>query len=376
MLTNSNRPFLEQNEKLQTAQSELEELRRRLREQDLHMAELRNELNRSRLPNTHTHGIKLTCSESDVDDDARAVSVQKEHERMLVLQERTNDRLRELELANAEKAGLLRAALLDRENLPPELLELKRAETIQDMRERIESVLKAPAEAQAKVLDTTSLEIAETVLSSEAALDKAKKVSTRQISHTKSPSSAFEVAVSAMRRSRLEPSYTAATLVSPASPQKKCPGKSKSLSERSTSTAGTGQTTWDRITQLVSPKRTRPSAICDAEYHVLPKPNDGVASLSLASLPEYNYLCDTIFSTTPRCKSTRLIHVTGPPRSDQHKQHPPRATRASKGRDGRKGFGMFSPHLHANLSFLAQHSNAHIRPNFNKKSKTSAAKTP
>lgn len=51
MLTKSNRPFLEQNEKLQTAQSELEELRRRLREQDLHMAELRNELNRSMLPN-------------------------------------------------------------------------------------------------------------------------------------------------------------------------------------------------------------------------------------------------------------------------------------------------------------------------------------
>ncbi|KNG50346.1 hypothetical protein TW65_02281 [Stemphylium lycopersici] len=162
----SQKPFLEQNEKLQTAQSELEELRRRLREQDLHMAELRNELNRK----------------SDVDDDARAVSVQKEHERMLVLQERTNDRLRELELANAEKAGLLRAALLDRENLPPELLELKRAETIQDMRERIESVLKAPAEAQAKVLETTSLEIAETVLSSEAALDKAKKDLQDQIS--------------------------------------------------------------------------------------------------------------------------------------------------------------------------------------------------
>jgi len=47
LLTIFGRPFLEQNEKLQTAQSELEELRRRLREQDLQMAELRNELNRS-----------------------------------------------------------------------------------------------------------------------------------------------------------------------------------------------------------------------------------------------------------------------------------------------------------------------------------------
>jgi protein HOOK3 len=255
------------------------------------------------------YGAKLTFSESDVDDDARAVSVQKEHERMLVLQERTNDRLRELELANAEKAGLLRAALLDRENLPLELLELKRAETIQDMRERIESVLKAPAEAQPKVLDTTSLEIAETVLSSEAALDKAKKVSTQQISHTKSPSSAFEVAVSAMRRNRLEPSYTAATLVSPASPQKSCAGKNKSLSEISTSTVGTGQTTWDRITQLISPKRRRPSAICDTEYRMLQASNDGVASLSLASLPEYNYPCDMILSSLP-FRATRLTANT------------------------------------------------------------------
>ncbi|KAE8825358.1 hypothetical protein P3342_009976 [Pyrenophora teres f. teres] len=155
----SQKPFLEQNEKLQTAQSELEELRRRLREQDLKMAELRNELNRK----------------SDVADDVRIANIQKEHERLLVLQERTNDRLRELELANAEKSSLLRAALLDRENLPAELLELKRVETIRQMRERIETVIKAPAEVQPNVLDSTSSEIAETVLSAEVALDKAKK---------------------------------------------------------------------------------------------------------------------------------------------------------------------------------------------------------
>lgn len=41
------RPFLEQNEKLQTAETELEELHRRLREKDLQLAELRNELNKS-----------------------------------------------------------------------------------------------------------------------------------------------------------------------------------------------------------------------------------------------------------------------------------------------------------------------------------------
>jgi protein HOOK3 len=51
------RPFLEQNEKLQTAQTELEELHRRLREKDLEMAELRSELNRS----TCVPALKIPC---------------------------------------------------------------------------------------------------------------------------------------------------------------------------------------------------------------------------------------------------------------------------------------------------------------------------
>jgi protein HOOK3 len=45
----SSRPFLEQNEKLQAIEIELEEFQRRLREKDLEMAELRNELNKSEL---------------------------------------------------------------------------------------------------------------------------------------------------------------------------------------------------------------------------------------------------------------------------------------------------------------------------------------
>src|SRR5688500_11703019 len=122
-------------------------------------------------------------SESDATEEEKAEGLQAEHERMLKLQQKTNQRLRDLELANEEKASLLRAALLDRENLSPELLELKRAETIQYMRERIDAVIKAPSEVQSKALDTTSSEIAETVLSSEAALDKAKKVSTNQFSN-------------------------------------------------------------------------------------------------------------------------------------------------------------------------------------------------
>ena len=209
---------------------------------------------------------------------------------MLVLQERTNERLRELELAHAEKAGLLRAALLDRDNLPPELLELKREETIRQMRERIETVIKAPAEVQPRALDTTSFEIAETVLSSEAALDKAKKVSNRQISHSKSPSSAFDIAASTMRKHQLEPSYTAATLVSPASsPQRGRAWQNKSLSEMSATTAGTGQTTWGRLGQLISPKKRKEPTRCGTEYHTTRTSPERAASLSLAWLPEYTY---------------------------------------------------------------------------------------
>jgi len=152
------RPFLEQNEKLHTAETELEELHRRLREKDLEVAELRNELNKK----------------SDVSEDEKADGLQAEHEHMLAFQAKTNQRLRELEIINDEKSSLLRAALLDRDHLSPELLDLKRLETLRQIRERIDSVLQAPAEAQPQVLDATSTEIAETVLSAEAALEKAK----------------------------------------------------------------------------------------------------------------------------------------------------------------------------------------------------------
>jgi hypothetical protein len=48
----SYRPFLEQNEKLQATETELEEFQRRLREKGLELAELRNELNKSK-PNPY-----------------------------------------------------------------------------------------------------------------------------------------------------------------------------------------------------------------------------------------------------------------------------------------------------------------------------------
>ncbi|KAL5118809.1 hypothetical protein ACEQ8H_003312 [Pleosporales sp. CAS-2024a] len=162
----SEKPFLEQNEKLQSAEMELEELHRRLREKDLQVAELRNELNKK----------------ADISEEAKAEGLQAEYERMLSLQQRTNEKLRELEFANEEKAGLLRAALLDRQNLSPELLELKRVETLRQIRQQIEAVIGAPPEVQPKALDATSADIAEVVLSAEAALEKAKKDLQEQVS--------------------------------------------------------------------------------------------------------------------------------------------------------------------------------------------------
>lgn len=271
----SEKPFLEQNEKLQTVETELEELHRRLREKDLQVAELRNELNKG----------------ANISEEAKAEGLQAEHDRMLAFQQKVNERLRELELANDEKAGLLRAALLDRENLSPELLELKRAETLRQVREQIQTVIDAPSEAQPSVLDTTSTEIAETVLSSEAALDKAKKVSRTQISQHKSPSSAFDVAVSTMRAKRLDPSLSASTLISPASPLQ---GKNKSFSEMSTSTVGTGRSTLGRMAQILSPMRRRGSTQAASEYFSALTTNDCGASL-FPGLPlagaEYNLSC-------------------------------------------------------------------------------------
>jgi protein HOOK3 len=264
----SEKPFLEQNEKLQTAETELEELHRRLREKDLQVAELRNELNKK----------------ADVSEEEKAEGLQAEHERMLALQQKTNERLRDLELANEEKAGLLRAALLDRENLSPELLELKRAETIRQIRQQIEDVIGAPPEVQPTALETTSSEIAETVLSSEAALEKAKKVSNTQISHTKSASSAFSSAVSTMILARQrDASFSATTLNSPGSPRRGHAGKNKSLSEMSSSTAGTG--TWGRMTQMLSPNKRKETTPCGSEYFSALTSAECVASLSLGVLP-------------------------------------------------------------------------------------------
>jgi protein HOOK3 len=319
----SQKPFFEQNEKLLLAEQEVEELHRRLREKDLQMAELRNELN----------------NKSDADDEAKAKVVSAEHERMLALQHRTNQKLRDLELANEEKASLLRAALLDRENLSPELLELKRAETLQQIRNQIESIIIAPAETQPDVLEQTSVEIAQTILSSEAALDKAKKVSISQHSHTKSPSSAFDVAVSTMKtRQRLDPSFSTATLMSKTTSDKGHTGKNKSLSEVSASTTGTGQTTWSRVTQIVSPKK-RPAAIRASTEFYSSISSDNVASLSLAwrrrSIIDSGIV--SLSSIGAQTQESHLLMIaTGSPRAEGRKQYFAGAADVREERDGKE----------------------------------------
>ena len=324
----SQKPFLEQNEKLQVAETELEELHRRLREKDLQMAELRNELNKK----------------SDLDDEAKEKVVSAEHERLLSLQQRTNEKLRELELANEEKTSLLRAALLDREHLSPELLELKRQETLQQVRNQIQSVVDAPTETQPNVLDTTSSEIAETVLSSEAALEKAKKVSISQHSYTTSSSSAFDVAVSAMKtRQRLDPSYSAATLIASASPAKGHTEQNKSLSEVSTSTTGMGQTTWGRVTQLVSPKK-RPVAVrASTEFYTAPG-SENAASLSLAwrrrSIIDSGIV--SLSSLSAQSQESHLLMIaTGSPRGDGRKHYFAGTAGIREEGDGGEGLGEF-----------------------------------
>jgi protein HOOK3 len=231
------------------------------------VAELRNELNKK----------------ADVSEEEKAEGLQAEHERMLALQQKTNEKLRDLELANEEKAGLLRAALLDRAHLSPELLELKRAETLRQIREQIQAVVEAPVEVQPNALDATSSEIAETVLSSEAALEKVKKVSNNQISFIKSPSSAFDAAISTMRSAqRLDTSLSAATLISPTSPPRSHTENNKSLSDTSSSTAGTGQSTWGRMTHMLLPRRRKELTPCGSAYFSALTSTECVASLSLA----------------------------------------------------------------------------------------------
>ncbi|KAF2443778.1 hypothetical protein P171DRAFT_362724 [Karstenula rhodostoma CBS 690.94] len=250
----SQRPFLEQNEKLHTTETELEELQRKLREKDLEMAELRNELNKK----------------SDADEKVKNEALQAEHDRMLALQQQTNQKLRDLEVARDEARSLLYASLTTRDGRSPELLQALREAMLQQIREQIEGVIKTPSDAQRKVLEATSAEIADKVADSQAALDNVRRVSDHQLpSASKQPHpaptnrNAKPFSNGQPTRERLVASESAATLVG--SPGRKNADKRHASDNpvpeaNSTPSNNTRKSTWgDRLARLISPSNPKRS---------------------------------------------------------------------------------------------------------------------
>jgi protein HOOK3 len=208
----------------------------------------------------------------------KSEALQAEHDRMLALQQRTNQKLRDLEIQNEESRSLLLRSLLEKDNLSLELLQIMREETLRQIREQIQGVIATPLKAQPKVLEVTSSDIAETVVKSHAALDKVKKVSNQQFHLDDGPSSAHKhchanTRGSSTAESQLEVSGSAATLVS--SPYKgKGKAKAHGKSEVSASTAGTRKTSWgSKLASLISPSKS-----------LLLATDDGQPTLPLASL--------------------------------------------------------------------------------------------
>jgi len=122
-----------------------------------------------------------TAAESDADEKIKNAALQTEHDRLLALQQKTNQKLRDLEISRDEARSLLRASLLSRGDvLSPELLQVQKEETLRQIREQIRGVIKAPEETQPNVLETTSGDITQQVLSSQAALEGVRRVSAQQ----------------------------------------------------------------------------------------------------------------------------------------------------------------------------------------------------
>ncbi|KAF1970170.1 hypothetical protein BU23DRAFT_474993 [Bimuria novae-zelandiae CBS 107.79] len=158
-------PFLEQNAKLHSAETELEELQRRLRETELEMAELRNQLNKK----------------SDIDEEVKNQGLQAEYDRMIALQQQSHQKLRDLEIARDEARSLLYASLTIKDDRNLELQHKIREAMLQQIREQIQQVVEAPSEAQGTALEATSVDIADKVASAQAALDNVKRVSVQQL---------------------------------------------------------------------------------------------------------------------------------------------------------------------------------------------------
>jgi len=120
----------------------------------------------------HTTGSTSTDTEGPEFQALRA-----NNERLLKSFEDLQKHSRSIEGSLDEKTGLLRTALLEYDNLPEELRQLRSAELLAQIREQIESVLQASPEEKPKSLEATATDITDRLQSGQAALDAAKKVS-------------------------------------------------------------------------------------------------------------------------------------------------------------------------------------------------------
>lgn len=205
-----------------------------------------------------------TLSESDADEEVKNEALQAEHDRMLALQQETNQKLRDLEIARDEARSLLYASLTIRDGRSPELLQALREAMLQQIKEQIQGVIKAPSDTQPKVLDATSAEIADKVASSQAALDNVRRVSIRQLISDSNPSQ--PAAATGRKQSATDGPHPCETLLvsGSAATLVGSPGKKKSLasdvpvSEVNSATSNMSKGTWgDRIARLISPSKSK-----------------------------------------------------------------------------------------------------------------------
>lgn len=160
----SQRPFLEQNERLEATEIELSEMQRRFREKELENAELRNELSK-------------TSSNADPgsDGNSEVQNLRANHESLLASYDALQKHSKGLETSLDEKSSLLRTALIDHDELPEGLIELRSAELLREIREQIENVTSAPLDDRSKVLETTASCLAERLERGQMAVEAAKK---------------------------------------------------------------------------------------------------------------------------------------------------------------------------------------------------------
>lgn len=208
------------------------------------MAELRNELNKK----------------SDVDEEVKNEGLQAEHDRMLTLQQQTNQKLRDLEIARDEARSLLYASLTTKDGRSPELLQKLKEAMLQQIREQIHQVVKAPFEAQEKALEETSSDIADKVASSQAALDNVKRVSARQLlsdsRRAANENAARSPGLSSISACSKERSAAQDEVVAPAKSADEQTATEEVLSTTRIST--TKRSTWgDKIARLISPSKSQ-----------------------------------------------------------------------------------------------------------------------